>query len=302
MKFVLTFLLFLITAQADRNVSYTFHFNIEKAPRTDRVEFTAVVPQSMDKRQTVEVDFSLKPSRIYIDKGVKYAHWSLTNVKSGVHFTMKVKGQLKTYELDSLKKGSFKLPAAEKTKYLNPEKYLESASPDIVDLARKIKDGKTTVETAENILQEVCKIMKYEGWIEKDNGALKSLKLKTGDCTDYSDLFIALCRAKKIPARFMSGVVSFWRAGDTPKHNRAEFYVESLGWVPVDPLWTDLKNASLKKVGDNYLIFSTRRNDPNLGGYAFWYYRYWGKPVKVAASIEIHSDSKQKKLPAKTGY
>jgi transglutaminase-like putative cysteine protease len=59
--------------------------------------------------------------------------------------------------------------------------------------------------------------------------ALNSLK---GDCGIQSTLFITMCRAAGIPARWQSG----WETKpvDWNMHDWAEFYVEPWGWLPAD--------------------------------------------------------------------
>ena len=53
-----------------------------------------------------------------------------------------------------------------------------------------------------------------------------------GDCGMQAMLFIALCRAVGIPARWQSGLYA--KPGDVGSHDWAEFYSERLGWLPVD--------------------------------------------------------------------
>lgn len=55
----------------------------------------------------------------------------------------------------------------------------------------------------------------------------------TGDCGNYSSVFISLLRAKGIPARHVVMV----HAKKDEFHVRAEFYVPSYGWIPADPTW-----------------------------------------------------------------
>jgi len=73
---------------------------------------------------------------------------------------------------------------------------------------------------------------------------------KKPHCGNYADLFVRLCRSAGVPARRCAGF-----AFSTPSahksetnvsgHNWAEFYVEGIGWIPVDPTMGD-KNDSRK--------------------------------------------------------
>ena len=62
---------------------------------------------------------------------------------------------------------------------------------------------------------------------------IKRESVGEGECGDFAALFIALSRAKGIPAR---PVVGYWAiSGINQTHVWAEFYLEGLGWIPVDP-------------------------------------------------------------------
>lgn len=67
-----------------------------------------------------------------------------------------------------------------------------------------------------------------------DANPVDVLNSKQGDAYDFAILFTALCRASRIPALPVSGVLV-----DKNQHTRphwwAEFYLENYGWVPVDP-------------------------------------------------------------------
>ena len=59
------------------------------------------------------------------------------------------------------------------------------------------------------------------------------MKTMTGDCGNYSSVFISLLRAKGIPARHVVMV----HAQKDEFHVRAEFFLPSYGWIPADPTW-----------------------------------------------------------------
>jgi transglutaminase-like putative cysteine protease len=78
-----------------------------------------------------------------------------------------------------------------------------------------------------------------------------------GKCADLNALFVGLARAAGIPARDVYGVrtsdsaefKSLGKGGDITKaqHCRAEFYLASHGWVPVDP--ADVRKVVLEERG-----------------------------------------------------
>lgn len=75
----------------------------------------------------------------------------------------------------------------------------------------------------------------------EDRGAQKSFKRLSGDCGEFSFVFIALCRSVGIPARSVTAV---WPTESG--HAWAEFYVEPYGWLPVDTTIAQVLDSNLQ--------------------------------------------------------
>lgn len=75
--------------------------------------------------------------------------------------------------------------------------------------------------------------LKYGETTEKSSWVLKN---KKGTCDEISSLFISLCRAVKIPARYVSGVAysNLPELEGFGNHAWAEVYFPNYGWVPFD--------------------------------------------------------------------
>ncbi len=75
----------------------------------------------------------------------------------------------------------------------------------------------------------------------------KALATHRGDCGIHAMLFIAMCRAAGIPARWQSG----WETQplEWNMHDWAEFYVEPWGWLPADPSY-GLKKSDDPRIRD----------------------------------------------------
>lgn len=77
---------------------------------------------------------------------------------------------------------------------------------------------------------------------------------KVGDCTEYSNLFVALARAAGIPAKVIAGngySTLYTVAGtaadfSATRHAWAIFYLPGYGWVPVDGVWPTGKGSFAK--------------------------------------------------------
>jgi transglutaminase-like putative cysteine protease len=97
----------------------------------------------------------------------------------------------------------FKIPKGYE-KFCEPTPYCESDDPEIKKLAEKIIKGKKTPkEASKAIFNWVRDNVRWD--ILPTVGAKKLLKRKpiAGICTDKVNLFIALCRAIGIPARYL---------------------------------------------------------------------------------------------------
>jgi transglutaminase-like putative cysteine protease len=124
-------------------------------------------------------------------------------------------------------------------RYLEPDK-LVPLNGTISELAKEHTAGDTTnIQKARHIYEYVVATMRYdksgEGWGRGD--AVWACTSKRGNCTDFHSLFIGMMRSSGIPARFEIGfpLPETKTEGDIPGyHCWAEFYLEGLGWVPVD--------------------------------------------------------------------
>lgn len=124
-------------------------------------------------------------------------------------------------------------------RYLEPDK-LVPLNGVISDLATEHTAGDTdSLAKARHIYDYVVATMHYdksgEGWGRGD--AVWACTSKRGNCTDFHSLFIGMMRASGIPARFEIGfpLPESKTEGDIPGyHCWAEFYLNGVGWVPVD--------------------------------------------------------------------
>ncbi len=77
--------------------------------------------------------------------------------------------------------------------------------------------------------------MEYQSGItEVTSTAAHALELGRGVCQDHAHLFIACCRARGVPARYVSGYVDPGHDEEAASHAWADVWVEGEGWVSVD--------------------------------------------------------------------
>jgi transglutaminase-like putative cysteine protease len=124
-------------------------------------------------------------------------------------------------------------------RYLEPDK-LVPLNGVIAELAKQQTAGDATaIQKARHIYDYVLATMKYdksgEGWGRGD--AIWACTAKRGNCTDFHSLFIGLMRSSGVPARFEIGfpLPENKTEGEiSGYHCWAEFYLDGIGWVPVD--------------------------------------------------------------------
>jgi len=109
---------------------------------------------------------------------------------------------------------------------------IESDHPEIVAKAREIAGGeRNPYRLVEKFIKWVVENVKYDPWVPEDRGALWTLRNLRGDCSQKSQLIVALLRASGVPARLVQGIPY----GDIfVGHRWFEAYIPPYGWLPFD--------------------------------------------------------------------
>jgi len=261
--------------------------------KTFRISFVVVLPETIPGRQNIlGIKYSPKPTRIFNKNGNRYAEFVFIKPDRQEKLKINIKAELLRYDLLTVREQAEK-DHHEDTglkDFLKNEKYIEKDHAEIQQIAESI-DGHTQIDIVKNIYNYVIEHMEYTTHNDNDWGAVKALQCGKGDCTEYSDLFVAICRAKNIPAMFVAGyTVQF---GDiSPKHNWVEVFLQDYGWVPFDPSWGDVNNFILRdrafsRMRPVYMYLNHIRNDEVINNSHFAGYKYWGDRAKVKDSIEF---------------
>lgn len=187
------------------------------------------------------------------------------------------------------------------SEYLKAGPNIESTAIPIITLAREVTAGENTyMEKAKRLFEYVNSNLEYVSWSGDQHSALQTLRRGWGSCDDYSLLYIALCRAVGIPARYVSGYRFSPREVKRREielepfaHAWVEINLPGKGWITVDPTYIYTVNGK-KTVNhdffgritndDRHLFFSYSREQERT---ISWNYET-ARPAKVNTDFHIY--------------
>lgn len=219
--------------------------------------------------QSIIVPPVFKPQgyEVITDKwGQQTASYSVKNIKPGE----KAKGEISTvaeihevqYFIYPEDVGSLAdIPAEISEKYLeNNDKYQFDHPTIRQALEESVGDETNAYWIFRKIFNYLIDHMYYEmagGW----NTAPAVLERGNGSCSEYTFVYISMCRAAGLPARYVGSVVM---RGDLASHDDVfhrwvEVYLPKVGWVPIDPSrgdkdWPADQANSIGHLANHFLI------------------------------------------------
>lgn len=202
--------------------------------------------------------YTLEPSGLKPKLKKEQAEYIIPKVESGQTITIRHTYTFKNYAIEHQLRtyyGGFNIEA----KYLNEEMGIESNNKQIIDLAQQLTSKERyPLDKAKKIFEYVNSSITYEFGKELSNSAIETLNRGYGSCEGFSLLYIALCRASGIPARFVFGYrfkpeeISRTQTDlQSFGHAWVEIYLPGISWVTVDPTYNYLLNG-VKQVNYNY--------------------------------------------------
>lgn len=208
-----------------------------------------------------------RPIEIATDPwGQRVARFHFDQVAAGDLASAQLTAQVRAWDVrwviyPDLVKSLDQIPADVRKQYLADTPKFDLKNPVIVDAVKQaVGRERNPYWIARKVYRHLHQKMHYErigGW----DVAPKVLARGAGSCSEYSYVFIAMCRAAGLPARYVGALVVRRDAAsfDDVYHRWVEVYLPPYGWVPVDPSRGDKQTEagradSFGHVSNDFLI------------------------------------------------
>ncbi|HEY3354928.1 MAG TPA: transglutaminase domain-containing protein [Polyangia bacterium] len=200
------------------------------------------IPATRDHQEVLAVDHDPAPATFVTDRqGQRLARVTAARVAGGAVFTPTMRVHARLYDTQWYvfpdKVGALgEIPADVKRRYLADDPKYQLADPSLrKSVAEALGGERHPYWMARRLARYIDDRMRYEmagGW----EAAPLVLKRGTGSCSEYTFVFVAMCRAAGLPARWVGAVVVRGddASADTDFHRWAEVYLPRFGWVPFD--------------------------------------------------------------------
>jgi DNA-binding beta-propeller fold protein YncE len=262
------------------------------------------IPVNRDNQELLSnPTYNLDPTDFITDRwGQKTAHFHFENLKAGETKTVEMTTVVKTWEVRYFifpdKVGSLdQVPQDIRNKYLEDNEKFQVSHPVIIQALKSAAgDEKNPYWVMRNIFDYINDNMYYEmtgGW----NTAPTVLSRGNGSCSEYTFVFISMCRAAGIPARYAGSVVVRGEDAsmDDVFHRWAEVYLPGYGWIPVDPSrgdqdWPRDQANAIGSVSGTLLITTQSGGGSETLGWTYNSNQFWTTEPKTYVNFENFAD------------
>lgn len=269
------------------HLTFDFLFRNDGPGLVTRLDVYVAVPSNRDNQHISDLSFS-SPYTLLTDRyGQAIAYFQFTNLSPGQQATVSWEGDVEIeamdYEVDpSQVTGLDQIPPGIVSAYTTNESMYRLESQIIQDAAQVAADGATNPYwIARNVHDFVANRLTYLNDNRWDDAETVYLQ-QHGSCSEYTILFIALCRANGLPARYVGGTRQREEGiyVDTVFHRWAEVYLPPYGWVPVDVTHDDVSGGPVHTyfgaVTDERFVTAVSGGDSEYLGWNYHSsYRYY---------------------------
>jgi sugar lactone lactonase YvrE len=201
------------------------------------------LPKDRPTQEILAIDYPKNPDGKLTDRwGQEVAHFRKTGMKPQNRFICKMHVRAKIYDvmyhLFPEKVGPLKnIPAEIRGRFLADEDKYRLMDPVI---QKAVKEAVGTTDNPYWIARNIYDYLREKLFYKRTGGwdiAPTVLQRGSGSCSEYTFVYIAMCRAAGVPARHAGSVVVRGEGAsfDFVFHRWVEVYLPGYGWVPVDP-------------------------------------------------------------------
>jgi sugar lactone lactonase YvrE len=295
---------FIRSKESKRKVTFTHQIKNFGPGMVTTADLHIAIPVNRDNQELLgEPTFNITPSDFVTDRwGQKTAHFHFENLKAGETKTVEMTTVAKTWEIRYFifpdKVGSLdQVPAEISSKYLEDNEKFQISHPIIQQaVGSVVGEEKNPYWIMRSIFDYINEHMYYEmsgGW----NTAPTVLARGNGSCSEYTFVFISMCRAAGIPARYAGSVVVRGEDAsmDDVFHRWAEVYLPGYGWIPVDPSggdqdWPRDQAAAIGSVRSTLLITTQGGGGSETLGWTYNSNQFWTTEPKTYVNFENFAD------------
>jgi len=219
---------------------------------------------SGDHQKVIDIQTSIPPERITNDTfGNKFIHYTIDELGPGESFNLSIDMTLELVSIDTdILSASKGVNEEDLDRYLLGSALINVNEPSVIEVARQIATRSDDIkEIAWNTYEWVIDNIFYQQ-VAGELDAATTLRNGEGGSAELANLFVALMRANGIPARRVSGWGNVFDEGEELvisrfSHGWAEFYVDDIGWVQVDPAWGKTsKFDNFAKTDDDHVLLT----------------------------------------------
>lgn len=232
-------------------ITFNHHTTCYGPGKIKSLDVFLALPENRDNQKLLgDIAYNTKPTDIVTDKwGQKTALFHYENIKPGEKKAIQVTSIVETHDVRYFlypeKMGTLAdIPQNIKSKYLQDEEKYQINDEVIQNTVKKVVGDETNPYW---IMRKLHQFLIAHLYYKMDGAwdmAPTVISNGHGSCSEYTFVYIALCRASGLPARYVG---STWDRKektylDEVYHRWVEVYLPNYGWIPTDPTHGDRDN------------------------------------------------------------
>ena len=217
---------------------------------SDSANLIVKLPSTIQGRQQIlRTSYSIEPFAVFVRDGERYARFLIRRDPARDN-----RATLDIVIAARLHNQYGPLPGSIDGRYFDKEPFIECYDEGIQRTARGFMAMKP-LGVAYEAYDYIRAALRYEPQTGL-RSAREALDAGVGDCTEFAEVFVALMRARRFPARFIYGIA----LGSVPTfHDTAEVLTRDWGWIRVEPIAMD--SDGFLPLYNDFLVFSLKRMD-----------------------------------------